>query len=89
MEVDYKVLKEGLNKLTGYDFQDAETACRKLGDQVPEISLSKNFQATLAAKCLGVTKDDLLALPIKDYTAVTGVVFSFLLGTLAEQTRDV
>lgn len=86
MKVDYKKLEQGLENLTGHDFANAEQQTRMLGDGTPDIIYSKTFHAVVAAKVLGVVVDDIKALSIKDYVAVTSKVSNFLLGTLAEQT---
>lgn len=86
MQVNYKELNDGLEKLNGFDFSAAEQQTRLLGDGTPDVLYSKTFHAVIAAKVLKVTPDDIKELPIKDYVAVTSVVANFLLGTLAEQT---
>ncbi len=82
--VDYTALKEGLNRLSGFDFEAAEIECRKRGDMTAIISLSSQFQARLAAKALGVRVDQIENLKIPEYSKVTQEVSNFLLLNLAE-----
>ena len=38
LKMDFENLEEKLAELTGYDFEEAEKACRMKGDASPEIS---------------------------------------------------
>lgn len=76
---DAKKLHDGLNKLTGTDFAKAERDARERGEQAVDIVISRTFHAILAAKVFGVPPEDVIALPIREYTVITGDVGSFLL----------
>lgn len=76
---DAKKLHDGLENLTGADFAKAEKETRERGEQAIDIVISRTFHAVLAAKALGVVPEDIIELPIREYTLVTGDVGSFLL----------
>ena len=77
--IDTKDLTQGLSQLNGYDYEDAERQLRLLGDNSPEPTFSKRFQAILAAKALHIVPDEIRALPMREYASVTLQVFDFLL----------
>lgn len=68
------------NKITGQDMIAAEIESRAAGDQSPSVLISMIFQSALAAKMLGITYDDVLALPAEDFRHVVFPVANFLLG---------
>ncbi len=74
-----KKLHDGLNKLSGADFATAEREARERGEQAMDIVISRTFHAILAAKVLAVPPEDIIDLPIREYTVITGEVGSFLL----------
>ena len=76
--IDIDKLNEGLNNLRGYEFELAETQERAAGNTAFEVSLSKGFQARLAAMALKIPVDEIKALPLKEFTRVCGQVFNFL-----------
>ena len=76
---DAKKLNDGLNKLTGADFAAAEREARERGEQTMDVVISRTFHAILAAKVFGVPPEDVIELPIREYTVITGDVGSFLL----------
>lgn len=78
MKIDLKKLDEGLAKLVGYDLEQAESAERAAGNTFVDVTLTKSFQARLAAQALGVNVHDLKELPIKEYQAACARVFNFL-----------
>ena len=78
MKIDYKKLHEGLEKLTGYDLEACEKEERLAGNTQMELSLSKSFQARLAARALDMNVHDLKASSLRDYNTTTAAVFSFL-----------
>ena len=78
--VDLEKLDEGLNKLRGYDMEEAESAERAAGNTFVNLSLTKSFQARLAAKALQMNVHDLKELPIKEYDAACQRVFLFFFG---------
>lgn len=67
------------DKLTGNDFIMAEQEVRAMGDTTPTVFLSMKFQAALAARCLGVPVDDILALPGNDFRSLIVPMANFLL----------
>ena len=71
-------LTAGLEKLTGVDFERAENEERRRGNTSVELTLSKAFQAELAAIALDVPPPQIRALSVKEYLAVTAIVFGFL-----------
>lgn len=84
--VDISKLEEGLNKLRGLDFEQVETRVRAKNPTAVEVSLLKEFQARLAAKALGVPYEDVVELPLKEYTRVVQTVFNFLFAISGEET---
>lgn len=84
--IDIEKLSAGLQKLRGLDFEEAESAERAAGNNYPEITFSKSFQARLAAKALDMNPHDLKELPLKDYDAATRKVFNFLFASSASET---
>ena len=81
---DVNKLREGLNKLTGLDFEAAETAERAAGNAYPILNFSKSFQARLAATALDENVHDLKALPLREYNLLTNEVSNFLTSTSDE-----
>lgn len=67
------------DKLTGHDMLAAETPSRLAGDQAPALALSQRYQAIIAAKLLGMTPEEINALPAKAFIAITMEVGRFLL----------
>ena len=65
MDIDLTKLNAGLEDLTGKDLEKLEKIARSLGETMPEITLSKKYQALVAAKALGVKYDDITDLPAK------------------------
>lgn len=84
--MDTSKLDEGLNKLRGLDFEQCEAAERATGNNYPELSFNKSFQARLAAKALGVPVADVKELPLKEYNRVCQSVFGFLFGNSDDAT---
>lgn len=76
---DAKKLQNGLEQLTGAEFAAAEREARERGEQAMDIVISRTFHAVLAAKALKVPVEDIIELPIREYTVITGDVGSFLL----------
>lgn len=75
---EYKKFLEGLEKLNGYDLEAAERAEITAGNNAPILTLTKAFQARLAAKALGVPAPEVRALPMRAYNTLTNEVLSFL-----------
>ena len=80
MKIDYEKLKAGLESLTGHDFEAAERAEQTSGNNAPMLTLTKGFQARLAASALNVPTPEIKGLPIREYNKVTNEVFGFLYG---------
>ncbi len=89
MGIDLTKLNAGLEDLTGKDLEKLEKIARSMGETMPEITLSKKYQALVAAKALGVKYDDITDLPAKKYLQVTMTVFNFFYEDMAPaQTED-
>lgn len=78
-------LKEKLPTLRGYEFEQAENACRRSGDLTPDIAFSKNFCIRLAAKAMRMKIEELQKLNICEYNLVAATVSNFLFGNLAQE----
>lgn len=85
MELSMEKLNAGLEDLTGRDLEKLEKIARSMGDTMAEITLSKKYQALVAAKALGVKYDDILDLPAKKYLDVTLTVFNFFYEDMARE----
>lgn len=79
--IDLKKLDAGLNKLTGYDLEAIEKEERMTGNNSVELTLSKSFQARLAAKVLDMNVHDLKGLPLREYNQICAATFAFLFAT--------
>ena len=89
MDIDLTKLNAGLEDLTGKDLEKLEKIARSLGETMPEITLSKKYQALVAAKALGVKYDDITDLPAKKNLLATMTVFNFFYEDMAPvQTED-
>ena len=86
MNVDFKKLEDGLSNLRGLDFEAAENFVRRKNAAVVEVSLSKEFQARLAAAALKVPYEDVAELPLRHYAQVTQAVFNFLFAPSENET---
>lgn len=76
--IDITNLNQKLLELTGNDFEAAEAQERAAGNNFPDVTFTKSFQARLAARALGVNVYDLKAASIKNYTQACQTVFNFL-----------
>lgn len=81
MKIDRDKLRDGLEKLTGEDYEQAERTVRFAGDATIDINYSKAFQAALAAKAMGIPRNDMLAMHILEYINTVNVVRDFLLNS--------
>jgi len=88
MEFSMEKLNAGLENLTGKDLENLEKIARTMGETMPEITLSKKYQALVAAKALGVKYDDVTDLPAKKYLNLTMTVFNFFYGDMAQEMAD-
>ena len=88
MEINMEKLNAGLESLTGKDLENLEKIARTMGDTMPEITLSKKYQALVAAKALGVKYDDVTDLPAKKYLNLTMTVFNFFYEDMAQEMAD-
>ena len=86
--IDLAKLNEGLNNLRGLDFELAEAQERAAGNNFPEVSFSKSFQARLAALALNVPVADIKELPVRQFMEVCGATFNFIYGTSADATQS-
>ncbi len=76
--IDITNLNQKLLELTGNDFEAAEMQERAAGNNFPDVTFTKSFQARLAARALGVNVFDLKAASLKNYTQACQIVFNFL-----------
>ena len=86
--MDTSKLTEGLNKLTGLDFEQCEAQERTTGNNQPLITMTTSFQARLAAKALGVPAADVKELPLREYNKTCQTVFNFLFSTSGEAESE-
>lgn len=77
--VEYKSIDLALDDMTGRDLISAEKESRAMGDRTPVAEFSKLYLATVAAKAAKLPSDMLLALPARDFTAVTSLVQGFFM----------
>ena len=85
---DAKILKERLENMTGNDFAKAEQAARLEGDVSLDVLTSRVFYAAIAARAFQKPLPDILELPLKEFSAITGDVGSFLLAPDVEKTES-
>ena len=78
MAIDINKLDEGLSKLRGLDFEQVEMRVREKHSGLLEVSVSKEFQARLAARALEVPYEDIAELPLKQYSQICTKVLNFL-----------
>lgn len=67
------------DKITGSELLKAEKEARAMGDISPSMFISMTYQAVVAAKLIGVTPDDIMALPATDFRNLVAPVATFLL----------
>ena len=84
--IDMEKLSAGLEKLRGLDLEECEAAERAAGNNFPELSFTKSFQARLAAKALDMNPFDLKELSLKEYDSACRGVFNFLFASSASET---
>lgn len=65
-------------KLTGRDLIKAEAEVRADGEVTPMLTFSLKYQASLAARMIGVTYDDIMAMNATDFSRITNQVLNFL-----------
>ena len=78
MTIDFEKLKENLDTLNGYDFEEAEKAERRFGNLAMEIGTTRSFQARIASRALGIPYPEIQALNIREYNRVCMETFNFL-----------
>ena len=88
MTIDFEKLKENLDTLNGYDFEEAEKNERRAGNLAVEIGTSRPFQARIAARALEIPYPEIQALSIREYNRVCLEVFNFLYGQLDENATS-
>lgn len=84
--MDISKLEEKLGELRGLDFERAEMEERAAGNNFPDVTFSKSFQARLAALALGVPAPDIKELPLNQYSRVCSTVFNFLFAPSGDAT---
>jgi hypothetical protein len=72
-----------LGSLTGQDVTRAEREAKALGDTEMVREFSKTYLACVAGRACKLPADAILALGIKDFTAVTLTVQNFLLDAVS------
>ena len=82
--LDTSKLTEKLNELKGIDFEKCEREERIAGNNSVDVTLSKSFQARLAARALKCNPYDIKELPLKEYSKVVMEVMGFLFGDLGK-----
>lgn len=85
--MDISKLNEKLGELRGLDFELAEEQERAAGNNFPDVTFMKGFQARLAALALNVPVADIKELPLRDYQTVCSKVFNFLYGPSENATQ--
>lgn len=88
MKIDLKELWEKLQGLNGNDFESAEMQERQLGNKGTDLSMSRSFQARLAAYALKINPHEIKSLPVSEYWQVTTVVGNFLFQGSGEIIRQ-
>lgn len=68
-----------LSALTGQDVIEVQEDFDALGNAAGVIELNKRYQAFVAAKIAKVTPEYIMALPLRDFSAITLTVQRFLL----------
>ncbi len=84
-KIDLQELESKLQNLTGNDFQAAERACKGVVAPDDILVMNSTFQAHILAIALGCEYKDVLAMPIKDFSAATLTVMVFLAGALGSK----
>ena len=85
--MDISKLNEKLGELRGLDFELAEAQERAAGNNFPDVTFTKGFQARLAALALGVPTADIKEMPLRDYQTVCAKVFGFLYNSSGSETQ--
>lgn len=85
--MDISKLNEKLADLRGLDFELAEAQERAAGNNFPDVTFTKGFQARLAALALNVPVADIKELPLRDYQTVCSKVFNFLYNSSGSETQ--
>lgn len=83
--IDEQKLKDGLSKLRGLDFEAAESQERLSGNNFPDVTFSRTFQARMAALALGMNVHDIKGLPMREYNRVCQTVFNFFYSTSGDE----
>lgn len=87
--LDFTNLEVRLEELDSKAFIRAERECRMDADMTPDIVYSNTFCARLVAKAMGVTFNDIKALKLPQFVAVTARTRRFLLQSLEETILSV
>ena len=77
-------LLEGLESLTGLDYEKAESDERAAGNNAAVLQVDAKFQLRLAAQALGENVNELKALPLKKYMSIINTVATFLFASSDE-----
>ncbi len=76
---EYFKIDLNFEALTGNDAINAEREARIMGDRTAVLEASKYYQAVIAAKASKLPVELIMALPMKEFSAVTMAVQNFLL----------
>ena len=76
--MDINELRKKLDNLKGVDFEAVEKEERTAGNTSVDVTMSKSFQARLAARAMGMNPHEIKELPLKQYSKVVLEVMSFL-----------
>ena len=89
MKIDIEELKTKLDNLKGTDFEAVEREERLAGNSSVDVTMSKSFQARLAARALGVNPHEIKELPLREYSKAVLEVMGFLFGSsVTEETES-
>ena len=80
--MDIGNLETKLDALTGRDYEECENEERKSGNNAVDVTLTKSFQARLAARAMGINPHEVKDLPLKQYSKVIMTVMRFLFADL-------
>lgn len=76
--MDINELRKKLDNLKGVDFEAVEKEERIAGNTSVDVTMSKSFQARLAARAMGMNPHEIKELPLRQYSKVVLEVMSFL-----------
>jgi|GEM_PF-306306 len=66
------------SQLTGRDLIKAEAEARADGEVTPMLTFSLKYQASLAARMIGITYDEMMDMNAVDFSKITNKILNFL-----------